>query len=133
MSVSNIEDARLQLAQALSSIGWRATTKTNPVRNAGVIEVGHARRVAQQTYGAVVADIVVTVWVSETDTKNGARKMYELVSPGPHSIWSLIGRADVPLSLGGEVSVSNIGPRELGQNTYLAADLLIPLKVSEPR
>jgi hypothetical protein len=131
--ITNIEDARLQLVKALESIGWRATAKTNPVRNAGIAEVGHARRVLFQSYSSVVAEIAVTVWVSETDTKLGARKLYELVSPGTRSIWALLDSDEVPLTLGGEVSVSNIGPRELGQNTYLAADLIIPLKVSAPR
>lgn len=131
--ITNIEDARLALVTAFESIGWRAKSKTNPLRGAAIVEVGHARRVLFQSYSAVVADIVVTVWVSETDTKLGARKLYELVSPGERSVWALLDSDTVPLKLGGEVTVSNIGPRELGQNTYLAADLTIPLKVSAPR
>lgn len=126
----NIEDARQALAAALATLEWRTTTKANPVRNAGLIEVGHARRVTFQSYAAVVADIVVTVWASETDSRQSMSKLYALISPGPGSLWALIDSDAVPLRLAGEISVSNIGPRDAGQHTYIAAELLIPLKVT---
>jgi hypothetical protein len=129
----NIEDARIALAKAFESIGWRARAKANPVRSAKIVEVGHARRIQFQSYSSAVAEIAVTVWASETDSKNAARDLYELLSPGPRSVWALIDAEDNPLRLGGEVTVSNVGPRDQGQHTYLAADLTIPLKVSAPR
>lgn len=146
----NVQQVRRDLAAIIDAITpatWRVTIKTFPAFDStGVVQIGHATTIEPRTYRVHAATLAVVLWVNEEEAGGGAEALYELLSPGEMSIWGLLGdRATVtdPVAADrhgavvghelrfGEITVTDVGPRENGPTGYLAADVTVQVRVTD--
>lgn len=134
----NIQTVRTNLKEAFAAAGvlppgWRVSTDTRVEKVASkLVQIGHARTITPGTYRAFAVVLELTLWVTEDESTGVIGEFYALVSPDAGNILALAHQACREMdgvSLAGELSVTDIGPREEGPSGFLAATLTIPLVV----
>jgi len=109
--------------------GWQVTLETSPDLHARTLQIGHAELVEPTEYRAFTMVLPVTLWVDEGDTADGVVELYELLSPGSGSIFTIL-RAAAGVPLAGPCSAGPVGRRDEGPSGFLAVDIRLPLKVT---
>lgn len=129
----SVQDVRKQLADILTARleedGWDVTTATVPLISSKTVVVGHARSIDPSTYRQYEAALTLTLWVNEGDDAEAAEALYALLSPGDKSLMAfLIDHPDFKLADAPRAGA--VGARVEGPTGFLAADIVLPVKVS---
>lgn len=115
-------------ADGVLPAGWRVTTETRPAIHARTVQIGHADRIVPSAYRSYTMTLTLTLWVDEADANAGVDELYALVSPGPMSLLAYLADAE-GFTLDGEIDAGDVGLREQGATSFLAADIRLPVIV----
>lgn len=129
----NIQSTRLALATLLGGLlpdRWEVTTETLPAVHHRVAHVEHAKVNRPETFTTHTVEILVTLYVDEAEDIDAVEELYGLVSPGPASLFNVLGRSGELTVVG--VECGEVGPRlgpDEGPTIFLSCDIRVQLRV----
>lgn len=115
-------------ADGVLPAGWRVTLETNAPKHARTVQIGHADRIVPTQFRAYTMTLTLTLWVDEADSNAAIDELYDLLSPGPSSLLAHLASAS-GFTLDGEIDAGDMGPRDQGATSFLAADIRLSVIV----